>query len=65
MIGTRLRISYLGRCPHGIRSAHIRAEVDTVPAVKEVTSMEWTMPEFAEVKMDAEINSYEDDFAGI
>jgi coenzyme PQQ precursor peptide PqqA len=28
-------------------------------------SMEWTKPEFVEVKMDAEINSYQDDFSGI
>jgi len=27
--------------------------------------MEWTTPEFVEVKMDAEINSYQDDFGGI
>jgi coenzyme PQQ precursor peptide PqqA len=27
--------------------------------------MEWTKPEFVEVKMDAEINSYQDDFSGI
>jgi coenzyme PQQ precursor peptide PqqA len=36
----------------------------TIPD-KEVTTMEWTRPEFTEVKMDAEINSYQDDFAGI
>jgi coenzyme PQQ precursor peptide PqqA len=29
------------------------------------TNMEWTAPEFVEVKMDAEINSYQDDFVGI
>jgi coenzyme PQQ precursor peptide PqqA len=28
-------------------------------------TMEWTKPEFVEVKMDAEINSYQDDFSGI
>jgi hypothetical protein len=27
--------------------------------------MEWTTPEFVEVKMDAEINSYQDDFSGV
>jgi coenzyme PQQ precursor peptide PqqA len=27
--------------------------------------MDWTTPEFVEVKMDAEINSYADDFSGI
>jgi coenzyme PQQ precursor peptide PqqA len=30
-----------------------------------VSAMEWTKPEFVEVKMDAEINSYQDDFSGI
>jgi len=28
----------------------------------EVTAMSWETPEFIEVKMDAEINSYQDDF---
>ena len=28
----------------------------------EVTVMAWEAPEFVEVKMDAEINSYQDDF---
>jgi coenzyme PQQ precursor peptide PqqA len=28
----------------------------------EVTVMSWETPEFIEVKMDAEINSYQDDF---
>jgi hypothetical protein len=28
----------------------------------EVTAMTWEAPDFAEVKMDAEINSYQDDF---
>jgi len=27
--------------------------------------MVWEVPEFSEVKMDAEINSYQDDFAGV
>jgi len=27
--------------------------------------MEWTKPEFVEVKMDAEVNSYQDDFSGV
>ena len=30
-----------------------------------VSPMDWTKPEFVEVKMDAEINSYQDDFSGI
>jgi hypothetical protein len=28
----------------------------------EVTPMTWEAPDFVEVKMDAEINSYQDDF---
>jgi hypothetical protein len=28
----------------------------------EVTHMTWEAPDFVEVKMDAEINSYQDDF---
>ena len=28
----------------------------------EVTPMTWEVPDFVEVKMDAEINSYQDDF---
>jgi coenzyme PQQ precursor peptide PqqA len=28
----------------------------------EVSAMAWETPEFVEVKMDAEINSYQDDF---
>ena len=30
----------------------------------EVTDMAWEAPDFVEVKMDAEINSYQDDFGG-
>ena len=30
----------------------------------EVTEMAWEAPDFVEVKMDAEINSYQDDFGG-
>jgi coenzyme PQQ precursor peptide PqqA len=29
---------------------------------REVSVMSWETPEFIEVKMDAEINSYQDDF---
>ena len=29
---------------------------------REVTTMTWEAPDFVEVKMDAEINSYQDDF---
>ena len=31
---------------------------------REVTAMVWEAPDFVEVKMDAEINSYQDDFGG-
>jgi hypothetical protein len=31
-------------------------------SVKEERAMAWEAPEFVEVKMDAEINSYQDDF---
>ena len=30
----------------------------------EVAAMAWEAPDFVEVKMDAEINSYQDDFGG-
>jgi len=30
----------------------------------EETAMTWEAPDFVEVKMDAEINSYQDDFGG-
>jgi len=33
------------------------------PHVEE-TPMTWEAPDFVEVKMDAEINSYQDDFGG-
>jgi hypothetical protein len=29
---------------------------------REVTAMIWEAPDFVEIKMDAEINSYQDDF---
>lgn len=32
---------------------------------REVTVMTWEMPAFVEIKMDAEINAYQDDFGGI
>jgi len=31
---------------------------------EEVRPMSWEAPEFSEIKIDAEINSYQDDFAG-
>ena len=36
------------------------SEPETILA--EVTAMTWETPTFVEVKMDAEINSYQDDF---
>ena len=33
-----------------------------LPREKEVTIMNWEAPAFVEVKMDSEINSYQDDF---
>jgi coenzyme PQQ precursor peptide PqqA len=42
--------------------APIRSGVDHEPL--EVTAMTWEAPDFVEVKMDAEINSYQDDFGG-
>ena len=32
---------------------------------EEVRPMIWEAPEFSEIKMDAEINSYQDDFVGV
>ena len=32
---------------------------------EEVRPMIWGAPEFGEIKMDAEINSYQDEFAGV
>jgi coenzyme PQQ precursor peptide PqqA len=34
-------------------------------ASEEVRPMIWEAPEFSEIKMDAEINSYQDEFAGV
>jgi hypothetical protein len=48
----------------GTRTARDRARRET-SAWREVRTMEWTQPQFVEVKMDAEINSYQDDFSGI
>jgi hypothetical protein len=47
------------RPPHSIVSAHERGLGD--PSL-EVSAMTWEAPDFVEVKMDAEINSYQDDF---
>lgn len=35
---------------------------DPLPGLWEVSAMTWEAPEFVEIKMDAEINSYQDDF---
>ena len=32
---------------------------------EEVRPMIWEAPEFSEIKMDAEIDSYQDEFAGV
>jgi hypothetical protein len=37
-------------------------ELPILPREKEVTIMNWEAPSFVEVKMDSEINSYQDDF---
>jgi hypothetical protein len=39
--------------------------VETVSDKKGGNTMDWEAPSFVEVKMDAEINSYQDDFADI
>jgi hypothetical protein len=51
------RHAALRECRSGIAGATLRA-LDN----HEVTPMIWETPEFVEVKMDAEINSYQDDF---
>jgi coenzyme PQQ precursor peptide PqqA len=33
--------------------------------LKEVIGMTWETPTFVEVKMDAEVNSYQEDYEGI
>jgi coenzyme PQQ precursor peptide PqqA len=33
--------------------------------LKEVSWMTWEAPSFVEVKMDAEVNSYQEDYEGI
>jgi hypothetical protein len=38
------------------------SRVRCLPTLTEVRAMSWEAPEFVEVKMDAEINSYQDDF---
>jgi hypothetical protein len=50
-----------GACP-----AHLplRPSVATTHDAVEETAMTWEAPDFAEIKMDAEINSYQDDFGG-
>ena len=41
---------------------HAHEWVTRVPYPSEVRAMSWEAPDFVEVKMDAEINSYQDDF---
>jgi hypothetical protein len=45
---------------HWIVSAHERHGLEALSP--EVDAMTWEAPDFIEVKMDAEINSYQDDF---
>jgi hypothetical protein len=45
---------------HWIVSAHERRGLGA-PSLEE-SAMTWEVPDFVEVKMDAEINSYQDDF---
>lgn len=44
--------------------AHLRRDRGPTLSVQrmEVTTMTWETPEFAEIRMDAEINSYQDEF---
>ena len=37
-------------------------QLPILPREKEVIIMDWEIPSFVEVKMDSEINSYQDDF---
>jgi len=62
--GYALKVSYLDTEWAWHSTCSSSAGWPTTPA-EEVTQMVWTTPEFVEVKMDAEINSYQDDFAGI
>jgi hypothetical protein len=48
---------YTGR----MKASNQRSENSSSPRS---ASMTWETPEFVEVKMDAEINSYQDDFGG-
>jgi hypothetical protein len=45
-------------------STTIGAPVAVNHEAVEETPMTWEAPDFVEVKMDAEINSYQDDFGG-
>ena len=45
-------------------STTIGPAVAVDPLTVEGTPMTWEAPDFVEVKMDAEINSYQDDFGG-
>jgi hypothetical protein len=54
----------------GTVSQWVNDERETLPrsphhALKGGSIMDWEAPSFVEVKMDAEINSYQDDFADI
>jgi hypothetical protein len=40
-------------------------ELGALSGLKEVIWMTWETPTFVEVKMDAEVNSYQEDYEGI
>jgi hypothetical protein len=49
-------------CASGIRYYRRHGPSGPVFHSSEVSDMTWEAPDFVEVKMDAEINSYQDDF---
>ena len=47
-------------CSDGVWDCSYKLPI--LPTQKEVIIMDWEIPSFVEVKMDSEINSYQDDF---
>jgi hypothetical protein len=43
----------------------VPAMIDTLPMIEGDAAMNWEEPSFTEVKMDSEINSYQDDFRDV
>jgi hypothetical protein len=39
-------------------------DASTIARMNETRQSEWQAPSFVEIRMDCEINSYQDDFAG-